>query len=81
VPMAGKELAGCVVCGVRLWVVRGDNASRRQYQGDGRGEIGNSYPLRRRGTAIAALVISIRLGDLEELWHMPVSVTMSRCGI
>lgn len=27
----------------------------------------NTYPLRRRGTAIAALIISVRLGDLEEL--------------
>lgn len=35
VPMAGKELAGCVVCGVRLWVFWGDNASRRQDQGEG----------------------------------------------
>jgi hypothetical protein len=46
----------------------------------GEGERDNAYPLRRRGTAIAALVISIRLRDLEELWHMSVSVTLSRYG-
>ena len=49
VPMADKELGGCVVCGVRLWVVRGDNVLRGENQGEGGGERGQRVPIEAMG--------------------------------